>query len=128
MFFSSQAQATRYCRDQLACGIRVGGGGADSGGVSGVDGGADGESDDQSAVYPTGRVHDDHYGYGIIRPDVALTFDIPPGPPEGPLKQAGAAASDGATADAVVAAPVARVKQGGGGGMQAAGVVGVWPL
>ncbi|MEU7223167.1 S8 family serine peptidase [Streptomyces chrestomyceticus] len=31
------------------------------------------------------KLPDEHYGYGFIQPWAALTRDIPPGPPEGPL-------------------------------------------
>ncbi|WP_152628302.1 S8 family serine peptidase, partial [Streptacidiphilus neutrinimicus] len=66
----------------------------------------------KSALNPTGRVHDDHYGYGIIRPDAALTFDIPAGPPEGPLRQVGDTAS-GAAGTSGVGKGVAAVHGGG---------------
>ncbi|MEY9875876.1 subtilisin family serine protease [Streptacidiphilus sp. MAP12-33] len=65
----------------------------------------------KSAVNPTGKVHDDHYGYGIIRPDAALTFDIPAGPPGGPLGQVGAV---GAGSSAVAAGGGGRVVASGG--------------
>ncbi|WP_370063136.1 type VII secretion-associated serine protease mycosin [Streptacidiphilus sp. MAP5-3] len=42
----------------------------------------------KSAINPDGVTHDSKYGYGIIRPDAALTFNIPPGPAAGPLPQA----------------------------------------
>ncbi|WP_084725776.1 S8 family serine peptidase, partial [Streptacidiphilus melanogenes] len=74
----------------------------------------------KSALNPTGRVHDDHYGYGIIRPDAALTFDIPAGPPEGPLKQVSGAGGAVGTPEAVAAGPVGGERQGGVG----VGVVG----
>ncbi|WP_165845590.1 S8 family serine peptidase, partial [Streptacidiphilus pinicola] len=76
----------------------------------------------KSAVNPTGRVRDDHYGYGIIRPDAALTFDIPPGPPGGPLGQGGVAATGQATPEAAVAVGSAgKVGQAGGDGVAIAG-------
>jgi len=46
----------------------------------------------KSAVDPDARpgqgTPDLHYGYGVVRPDAALTQDIPPGPAAGPLPQA----------------------------------------
>ncbi|MEZ0066549.1 type VII secretion-associated serine protease mycosin [Streptacidiphilus sp. MAP12-20] len=85
----------------------------------------------KSAVNPTGKVHDDHYGYGIIRPDAALTFDIPAGPATGPLPQlaggtaAPAAGAAAAAGDGQVAAG-ARPQGGGSWGRVAvAAVVGV---
>nr|WP_160311274.1 S8 family serine peptidase [Streptacidiphilus anmyonensis] len=77
----------------------------------------------KSAVNPTGRVHDDHYGYGIIRPDAALTFDIPAGPPEGPLKQLGAAGRTVGTPVAVAAEPTAGERRSGGVGDGVVGAV-----
>ncbi|MEZ0094027.1 S8 family serine peptidase [Streptacidiphilus sp. EB129] len=41
---------------------------------------------------------DPHFGYGIIRPDAALSSTIPPGPSAGPLPQADASAAAVATA------------------------------
>ncbi|SEL01417.1 S8 family serine peptidase [Streptacidiphilus jiangxiensis] len=70
----------------------------------------------KSAVNPTGKVHDDHYGYGIIRPDAALTFDIPPGPPEGPLRQVDEAASPSGGAGPVGAVTASGGGRGHGGG------------
>lgn len=42
----------------------------------------------KSAANPDGANHDSRYGYGVVRPDAALIFDIPPGPSSGPLPQA----------------------------------------
>ena len=81
----------------------------------------------KSAVNPTGRVHDDHYGYGIIRPDAALTFKIPAGPPGGPLGQGGAAVGAEKAPQGDSAAVVGAGGQGGKakGGVARAVVAGV---
>ena len=41
----------------------------------------------KTAANPDGAGHDPRYGYGILRPDAALTFTIPAGPAAGPLPQ-----------------------------------------
>ncbi len=77
----------------------------------------------KSAMNPTGKAHDDHYGYGIIRPDAALTFDIPAGPAAGPLPQAAVSATAaGVAPEGRQVAGVRPVGGGGGGGVVVGGV------
>lgn len=64
----------------------------------------------QTAVNPTAPpgnhsvVRDPHYGYGIIRPDLALSQTIPAGPASGPLPQLGQAATTGQSGQPAAAA------------------------
>jgi subtilisin family serine protease len=53
---------------------------------------------------PSGQgVRDPHYGFGIIRPDLALTQDIPAGPAAGPLPQLASASSAAVEPSAIAA-------------------------
>ncbi|MBF9070481.1 type VII secretion-associated serine protease mycosin [Streptacidiphilus fuscans] len=52
----------------------------------------------KSAINPDRVTHDIKYGYGIVRPDAALTFNIPPGPASGPLPQETSAPSSESSA------------------------------
>ena len=63
----------------------------------------------RTAAQPGRGTRDLHYGYGIARPDRALTASIPAGPPGGPLPQA---TDPLAPASALAAAPEAKATGG----------------
>ncbi|MEU0744218.1 type VII secretion-associated serine protease mycosin [Streptomyces sp. NPDC006134] len=62
------------------------------------------------------KVPDDEYGYGIIRPYMALTMDIPKGPKEGPLAQAPSSTNSGPATDGNDSADQAKEKKNSSSG------------
>jgi hypothetical protein len=79
----------------------------------------------KSAKNPAAVAPDPHYGYGIIRPDAALTLSIPAGPASGPLPQMSATAGASPQSEATSATPVAAARDNGSSAIGLiAGVVG----